>query len=356
MFGTLKKKLLSAYDDFFGVADENGIIVACSDSKKEGGGIENFEKLDFSEEETFSTKNFIYREIAPGSGKKYFIFIKNDSDSSDSILKLLSVYTESYLKNQLEKHNKTYFYKRLLKDELSHNEAHRGASEYKIRNEVSRAVIVIRHGESDYPVASIIKNIYPSKRKNIIVEMDGNTAAYIIELAKNEGIPEVISYAGRIIDTVEEELMITATAGVGSIVGTLGQLWISYANACTAMSVGAIFDFETNIFDFNSLGVGKLIYNTEKKILDEFLKETVSKKTFELLDDEIIKTVRSFFRNNLNISETARQMYLHRNTLVYRIDKVQKLTGLDLRKFDDAVSFKAAYMVKCYIDKINQDE
>jgi carbohydrate diacid regulator len=355
LFGTLKKKLTSAYDGFFGIADENGIITACSESQKEGVKAEGVDTLDFSKDGSAVSGDFVYREINPISGRHYYVFIKNDSDGSGRILKLLAVYTESYLRNQLEKHNKTYFYKRLLKDELSHNETHRGISEYKIRNEVRRSVIVVRHGESDYPVASIIRNIYPSKRKNAIVEMDGNTAAYIVELSKNEGIPELMTYANGIVDTVEEELMINASAGVGSIVGTLEQLWASYANACTAMSVGAIFDYETNIFDFNSLGIGKLIYNTEKKILDEFLRETVSKKTFELLDDEIIKTVRCFFKSNLNISETARQMYLHRNTLVYRLDKVQKLTGLDLRKFDDAVSFKAAYMVKCYIDKINQD-
>lgn len=355
MFSTLKKKLLSAYDGYFGITDEKGTVLICSESKKESDGIENFETLDFSKGKILPLKKLTYHEITPVMGKKYYVFIENESEDSDKILRLLAAYTESYLKSQLKKHNKTYFYKRLITNELSNDEIYRGTKEYKIRNEVPRAVIVIKHRESEYPVASIIKNIYPSKRKNIIVEIDGNNAAYIIEMGKNDGVPELLSYAKGIINTVEEELMITASAGVGSIVSTLEQLHISYANACTAISVGAIFDFETNIFDFNSLGVGKLIYNTDKKILDEFLKETVSKKTFELLDDEMIKTVRSFFRNNLNISETARQMYLHRNTLVYRIDKAQKLTGLDLRKFDDAVSFKAAYMVKCYIDKINQD-
>ena len=131
---------------------------------------------------------------------------------------------------------------------------------------------------------------------------------------------------------------------------------MSYKNAQMAISVGSIFEFEAKIFDFSTLGIGKMIYNSDKKLLDDFLRETVSKKTFELLDDEIIKTVLCFFRNNLNISETARRMYLHRNTLVYRIEKVLKLTGLDLRNFDDAVSFKAAYMVKCFIDKLNQDD
>jgi carbohydrate diacid regulator len=264
------------------------------------------------------------------------------------------MYAENYLLQQLEKNNIFYFYKKLLNNELSENEIHENSSLYKIRNEVGRAVIVFRHRESEYPVSDMISNIYPDKTKNTIVEMDNNTIAYLVKTGKN-GIAELNDYSRKIVDTIEEELMVSVKAGIGSAVQTLSQLPNSYHNALVAISVGSIFEFESNIFDFNTLGIGKMIYNSDRKVLEDFLRETVSKKTFELLDDEIIKTVLSFFSNNLNISETARQMYLHRNTLVYRIEKVLKLTGLDLRKFDDAVSFKAAYMVKCFIDKLNQD-
>jgi carbohydrate diacid regulator len=264
------------------------------------------------------------------------------------------MFAENYLRQQLEKNNKFYFYKKLLNNELSENEIHENASLYKIRNEVKRSVIVLKHGESEYPVSDMIGNIYPDKEKNTIVEMDNNTIAYLIEQCENE-IADLNDYSSKIVDTIEEELMINVKAGIGSLAQNLSSLPVSYNNALIAISVGSIFEFETNIFNFNTLGIGKMIYNSERKVLDDFLRETISKKTFELLDDEIIKTVLSFFSNNLNISETARQMYLHRNTLVYRIEKVLKITGLDLRNFDDAVSFKAAYMVKCYIDKLNQD-
>ena len=186
--------------------------------------------------------------------------------------------------------------------------------------------------------------------------MDNNTVAYLVELNENEDSQTLVDYSKKIADTIEEELMVTVKAGIGSIAQNLSQMALSYSNASTAITVGSIFEFESRIFDFSTLGIGKMIYSADKKLLDDFLRETVSKKTFELLDDEIIKTVLCFFTNNLNISETARRMYLHRNTLVYRIEKVLKLTGLDLRNFDDAVSFKAAYMVKCLIDKLNQDD
>lgn len=356
MFGTLRKKLLEAVDDYCGLVNGKGEIVICSDTAKEGTVYPGFDKIDFKSSDIIQTNGFIYSVVNPDFNNKYFLFIKKRSDESLKILRLLSLFTENYISQQLEKHNKFYFYKKLLNNGLTVNEIKEGAASYKIRNETSRAVIVVRHGESDYPVSEMISNIFPDKDKNTIVEMDNNKVAYLVEMAEGEYPQMLIEYSKKIADTIEEELMVSVNVGIGSLSSNLMQLPQSYNNAETAISVGSIFEFETNIFDFNTLGIGKMIYSSDKKVLDDFLRETISKKTFELLDDEIIKTVLSFFSNNLNISETARQMYLHRNTLVYRIEKVLKLTGLDLRNFDDAVSFKAAYMVKCYIDKLNQDE
>ncbi|MBN2557776.1 MAG: helix-turn-helix domain-containing protein [Clostridia bacterium] len=356
MFGTLRKKLLSAVDDYFGLLDEKGTVLICSDQDMEGQAIDGFEELAFGPNGLANAGGLIFSRINSEFAQKYFVFIKETSLETYKVLKILNLYVENFLRQHMEKHNKYFFYKKLLGNEFSENEAIKSSAVYKIRNEAARAVIVIKHGESEYPVSGMITNIFPDKKKNTVVDMDANTVAYVVELQKNEDSLALKSYCRKIVDTIEEELMISASAGIGNIVGTLCQISSSYQNACIAMSVGAIFEFETSIYDFNTLGIGKLIYNSEKKVLEEFLRESISKKTFELLDDEIIKTVRSFFKNNLNISETARRMYLHRNTLVYRIEKVQKLTGLDLRNFDDAVSFKAAYMVKCYMDKLNQSE
>lgn len=356
MFGTLKKKLLAAVDDYCGIVNGKGEIIICSDTAKEGERVPGFNKVNFKVQNVFHHDGIIYSAVNPDFHNKYFLFIENSSKESEKVLRLLVMYAENFLRQQLEKHNKFYFYKKLLNNELSENEVYENIAIYKIRNEVNRAIIVFKHGESDYPAAEMISNIYPDKDKNTIVEMDNNTVAYLVELGENEGSQKLIDYSKQITDTIEEELMVNVKAGIGNVVQTLSALPSSYHNALTAISVGSIFEFESQIFDFNTLGIGKMIYNSDKKVLEEFLKETVNKKTFELLDEEIVKTVLSFFGNNLNISETARQMYLHRNTLVYRIEKVLKITGLDLRNFDDAVSFKAAYMVKCFIDKMNQDD
>lgn len=356
MFGTLRKKLLEAVDDYFGIVNAKGEIVLCSDQSTEGSSVEDFNNQDFRSNGTVVKGDLIFSRISSVYSDKYYVFIKKTSGETHKVLRLLALYAEIHMKQQMEKNNKFYFYKKLLQNKLSVDEVQNNATVYKIKTEARRAVLIIRHGESDYPVSDMIKNIFPDEKKNIVVDMEPNTVSYVIELKKNEDVSTLKKYCGKIVDTIEEELMVSVTAGIGNIVGNLPQAAVSYFNASMAMSVGSIFEFETNIFDFNTLGIGKLIYNSDKKVLEEFLRESVSRKTFELLDDEIIKTVRSFFKNNLNISETARQMYLHRNTLVYRIEKILKLTGLDLRVFDDAVSFKAAYMVKCYIDKLNQDQ
>lgn len=355
MFGTLKEKLLAAVDDYCGLVDGKGKIIICSDSGMEGKTVPGFENLNFKAKNTISAGELIYSNINPNFHNKYYLFIKKSSDESEKVLGLLVMYTENFLRQQMEKHNKFYFFKKLLNNELAENEIYENVSSYKIRDEADRVVIIVIHGESDYPVSEMISNIFPDRERNIIVEMDNNTVAYLVELNKGENLQILMEYSKKIADTIEEELMVTVKTGIGSIASNLGQMALSYQNAATAVSVGSVFEYGNRNFDFNTLGIGKMIYNSEKKILEDFLRETISKKSFELLDDEMIKTILCFFTNNLNISETARQMYLHRNTLVYRIEKVLKLTGLDLRNFDDAVSFKAAYMVKCYIDKLNQD-
>ena len=356
MYGTLKNELLKAVDDFCGLADSKGSVIICTDSKAEGGPAPGFRDLSMKNKGPAEVDGLLYMQVMPDYLNKYYLFIKKTSDESEKILRLLSLFAENYLRQQLEKNNVFYFYKKLLSGMLDENEIHENASMYKIRNEQARGIIIISHGESDYPVSEMITNIFPDFENNIIVEMDSNTVAYIVDILESGGSQVLMELSEKIADTIEEELMVKVKVGIGNVTSNLVQMPAAYENASTAISVGSIFEFETNIFDFNTLGIGKMIYNSDKKVLDDFLRETVSRKTFELLDDEIIKTVLCFFRNNLNISETARRMYLHRNTLVYRIEKVLKLTGLDLRNFDDAVSFKAAYMVKCYIDKINQDD
>ena len=145
--------------------------------------------------------------------------------------------------------------------------------------------------------------------------------------------------------------MVKASIGIGTIVDSTIDLERSYKEAKMALLVGGIFENDRPIVNYNNLGIGRLIYQIPVEFCKLFLNEVFRTGSFEMLDTETMLTIQKFFENNLNVSETSRQLYVHRNTLVYRLDKIEKITGLDLRRFDDAIIFKVAMLVKRYLDK-----
>jgi carbohydrate diacid regulator len=158
---------------------------------------------------------------------------------------------------------------------------------------------------------------------------------------------------GRIARTIEEninkELSVKVVIGIGTVAGHLRELARSYKEAQVAIDVGKVFDTEKSIINYENLGIGRLIYQLPTTLCEMFLQEVFKKNPIDALDQETLFTINKFFENNLNVSETARKLFVHRNTLVYRLEKIKKLTGLDLREFDDAITFKVALMVKKYL-------
>ena len=139
------------------------------------------------------------------------------------------------------------------------------------------------------------------------------------------------------------------TIGIGTISEHLRELADSYKEAQVAIEVGKVFDTEKYIISYENLGIGRLIYQLPTTLCEMFLQEVFKKNPIDALDKETLFTINKFFENNLILSETARKLFVHRNTLVYRLEKIKKLTGLDLREFDDAITFKVALMVKKYL-------
>ena len=148
--------------------------------------------------------------------------------------------------------------------------------------------------------------------------------------------------------------MIKAKVRIGTEAQSLRDVARSYKDAQTALKIGQIFETEKSIVDYNHLGIGRLIYQLPTTLCRLFLNEVFKEGVLETIDSETMMTIQKFFENNLNVSETSRQLFIHRNTLVYRLDKIQKITGMDLRKFDDAIYFKVAMMVKRYLDEVSK--
>ena len=149
---------------------------------------------------------------------------------------------------------------------------------------------------------------------------------------------------------IQTELGIKTVIGVGSPAKHLRELPDKYKEAQVAIDVGKVFDTEKTIINYENLGIGRLIYQLPTTLCEMFLSEVFKKNPIESLDEETLSIITKFFENNLNISETSRKLFVHRNTLVYRLGKIKKLTGLDLRKFDQAIVFKVALMVKKYLN------
>ena len=155
--------------------------------------------------------------------------------------------------------------------------------------------------------------------------------------------------ASSIVDTLTSEFYIRCVVGIGTTVTGIKNLAHSFKEAQVAIEVGKVFDTERTIVTYDNLGIARLVYQLPTTLCEMFLKEVFKKGSIESLDQETLFTIQKFFENNLNVSETSRKLFVHRNTLVYRLEKIKKLTGLDLREFEDAIVFKVALMVKKYL-------
>ena len=173
--------------------------------------------------------------------------------------------------------------------------------------------------------------------------------ALIKQLSDTTESKDLYKVAKQIEDALAEELNVKAVIGIGTIVSHIRDLARAYKEAQVAIDVGKVFDTEKSIINYENLGIGRLIYQLPTTLCEMFLQEVFKKNPIDALDQETLFTINKFFENNLNVSETARKLFVHRNTLVYRLEKIKKLTGLDLREFDDAITFKVALMVKKYL-------
>ena len=168
-------------------------------------------------------------------------------------------------------------------------------------------------------------------------------------MKSGEGYKELEQTAHVVLDTLNSEAMSSVHVSYGTIVNSLKEVSRSYKEAKMALDVGKIFYSDKNVVAYSNLGIGRLIYQLPIPLCKMFIKEIFNGKSPDDFDEETLSTINKFFENSLNVSETSRQLFIHRNTLVYRLDKIQKSTGLDLRVFDDAITFKIALMVVKYM-------
>ena len=191
--------------------------------------------------------------------------------------------------------------------------------------------------------------MFSGNKKDFITAVDEKSIILVKELDEKQGYEDIEKIARTIVDMLNTEAMVKATVAYGTIVKEIKEVSRSYKEARMALDVGKIFFSTKNVIAYNNLGIGRLIYQLPIPLCKMFISEIFEGKSPDEFDEETLTTINKFFENSLNVSETSRQLYIHRNTLVYRLDKLQKSTGLDLRVFEDAITFKIALMVVKYM-------
>lgn len=261
---------------------------------------------------------------------------------------------EGYLQLCQEKMNRNHFIQNLLLDNLLLVDVYNRAKKMHIPIEARRAVIMIEpKNPNDNLILEVLKGLYETSTKDFVTAVDEGHIILVKMLEDREGYRELHKIGKYIVDILNTEAMVNVRVAYGTIVDEIKDVSKSYKEAGMALDVGRIFYEEKNVLAYNQLGIGRLIHQLPVSLCDMFLTEIFEGKEIEF-DEETLATVHKFFENNLNISETARQLFLHRNTLVYRLEKIQKKTGLDVRVFDDALTFKIALMVSNHLKSLQK--
>ncbi len=239
------------------------------------------------------------------------------------------------------------FYRALISGMYGEDEVRTKAAALSLNTSDKRAVVLVETKSADL-AAELIRQLFPCEEGNDVFAIDRDNVILIRALgAKKSNIHDDVS---RIVSAVNTELMENVRAAYGDTVNDISLLKDSYEEARTAMEVAGMFYEGMYVIPYNSLGLGRLIYAIPAELCERFLKDSFGGKKKAAFNEEELKMINSFFERDLNISETARALFLHRNTLVYHLEKLKKKTGLDIRHFDDALTLKLILMMSAYLE------
>ena len=282
---------------------------------------------------------------------EYILLANGDSDDVFMIGKIASFQVQNLLVAYKERFDKDNFIKNLLLDNLLLVDIYNRAKKLHIDTEVRRVVFIIEtNREKDGNELEKVRGLFGGKSKDFVTEVDEKNIILVKELSDNEGYDDLKKTADVILSLFPAaDTNHNIHIAYGTIVNEIKEVSRSYKEARMALDVGKIFFEEKEVIAYSALGIGRLIYQLPIPLCKMFIKEIFDGKSPDDFDEETLTTINKFFENSLNVSETSRQLYIHRNTLVYRLDKLQKSTRLDLRVFEDAITFKIALMVVKYM-------
>jgi len=341
------------------IIEREGKIVASTENDMIGKQLDELESFINSPAEGQSLAGYNYFKVFDNNTAEYVVAARGEDVESYRVGQLAAFNIQTLLIAYKERYDKDNFIKNLLLDNLLLVDIYGRAKKMHIENAVRRIVFLIEPGkeinDGDSALTEHIREIFPKRNRDFVTAVDEESIILVKELTSSDP-DEALNCAKTIYDSLSETACGKCYVAMGTIINDLKFVSSSYKESKMALEVGKIFAPENSIINYNKLGIGRLIYQLPMTLCKMFVEEVLKGITVDQFDEETLITVNKFFENNLNVSETSRQIYIHRNTLVYRLDKLQKVTGLDLRNFDDAIVFKITLMVSQYMSYKEQDE
>ena len=350
LFQGVIHQMRDAIDRTIGVVDETSSIIACSELGKIGDTDPSITNDVLTTPATFIMNGYTYKSFGSRPRPEYAVFVEGNDEVAQKYAMLLSVSLSSIKQYHDEKYDRGNFIKNVILDNILPGDIYLKARELRFNSETSRVCMLIRvTSKSDVSAYDVIQNLFPDRTKDFIININETDIVLVKEIGANISSKDLEKLAGSIVDTLSSEFYTHCVVGIGTTVSGIKDLAKSFKEAQVAIEVGKVFDTEKTIVNYDNLGIARLVYQLPTTLCEMFLKEVFKRGSIESLDQETLFTIQKFFENNLNVSETSRRLFVHRNTLVYRLEKIKKVTGLDLREFEDAIVFKVALMVKKYL-------
>ena len=352
VFQNVILQLKEVSDRTFGVIDTEGSVISCTDVSLLGERWSDAAlKIAGSADAytTFGQKTF--RAIVGGTNLfEYAVFCTGDDELARTYCGLAYISLNDAKVFYEEKHDRGTFVKNIIMDNILPGDIYIRAKELHFATDAPRAVFLVRQlGRGDVATVDVLSGMFPDKLQDFVISINETDIAVVRQLSGKTSAEELEKMAKAMEDTLRNELYIKTLIGIGTVVTHLRELADAYKEAQTAIEVGKVFESDKSIINYENLGIGRLIYQLPTTLCEIFLSEVFEKNSIDGLDQETLFTINKFFENNLNVSETSRRLFVHRNTLVYRLEKIKRQTGLDLRRFDHAIVFQVALMVRKYL-------
>ena len=351
LFQGIVNQMRDTLDRNIGVVDEGGTVIACSELGQIGEVRKGVVSAGVFAGLQTCVDGCTYKAFGNSVHPEYAVFLEGTDDMSKHFADVIAIALNQIKQTNDEKFDRSNFVKNVILDNILPGDIYIKSRELHFNNDATRVVFIIRVPQkTDVSVFDVIQNFFPDKAKDFVINVNETDIALVKEVRPNVEMKDLEKLARSICDTLSTEFYCNAVAGIGTCVTGVKELARSFKEAQVSLEVGKVFDTEQPIASYENLGIARLIYQLPTTLCEMYLKEVFKAGSIESLDQETLFTIQKFFENNLNVSETSRKLFVHRNTLVYRLEKIKKITGLDLREFDDAIVFKVALMVNKYLE------